>query len=305
MNDPLETVLGRVPGWAEAGWNDVTPLEGGITNRNYVVTVGGERFVMRLAGKDTDLLGIDRSLERAANAQAAALGLAPEVVAFLEPEGCLVTRFVAGAPVEGIGRGEPLARVASLLRAFHGSDPIPGDFDAFRIPAAYRATAQSRGVKVPDAYEEAASRAELIQRAFAASPEPRVPCHNDLLHANFLAEPDGRLWLLDWEYAGMNDRFFDLGNFAVNNGLDADAEAEMILAYFGQVTPPRLARLRLMRVMSDFREAMWGVVQQGISTLDFDYVAYAEAHFERLLRAARAPGINTLLEEAACATAPR
>jgi thiamine kinase-like enzyme len=116
------------------------------------------------------------------------------------------------------------------------------------------------------------------------APEAPVACHNDLLRANFLR--DGRrLWLLDWEYAGMNDRSFDLGNLCVNNQLDDDAVSFVTHAYRGRTEDSDVARVRLMSVVSDAREAMWGVVQQGISTLDVDYVSYAAEHFDRLLTA--------------------
>jgi thiamine kinase-like enzyme len=108
------------------------------------------------------------------------------------------------------------------------------------------------------------------------------PCHNDLLNANFIDDGE-RIRIVDWEYAGMGDPFFDLGNFSVNHGLDADEDAILLAAYEGVARPARLARLRLMRVVSDFREAMWGVLQQALSTLDVDFAAYAELHFERLL----------------------
>jgi thiamine kinase-like enzyme len=126
----------------------------------------------------------------------------------------------------------------------------------------------------------------------------RRPCHNDLLAANFLGAGD-RLVILDWEYAGMNDRYFDLGNLATNNELDEDAEIALVERYFGAVTPRRRARLALMKIMSDFREAMWAVVQQGISSLDVDYVDYARRNFDRLLANAAAPGYGRLLADAA------
>jgi thiamine kinase-like enzyme len=155
-----------------------------------------------------------------------------------------------------------------------------------------------RGVRIPATFERAAEFARDIEAAFAALPEPRVPCHNDLLHANFIAD-DHRMWLIDWEYAGMNDRYFDLGNLATNNEFDAAAEEALLELYFGSPTPHRAARLALMKVMSDFREAMWGVVQQAISTLDFDYVAYAATHFDRLMRHASRPQFRQALAAAA------
>ena len=104
---------------------------------------------------------------------------------------------------------------------------------------------------------------------------PLVPCHNDLLNANFLLDGD-HVWIVDYEYAGMGDAFFDLGNLSVNNGLTPEAQEILLRLYFGRVRDVHRARLALMQLMSDFREAMWGVVQQGISTLDVDYVAYAD-----------------------------
>ncbi|HEY5699032.1 MAG TPA: phosphotransferase, partial [Acidimicrobiales bacterium] len=134
---------------------------------------------------------------------------------------------------------------------------------------------------------------------FGRDAEAPCPCHNDLLPANFLALPDGGLCLLDWEYAGMNDRYFDLGNFAVNNELDRAGDEALLFAYFGAVTPRRLGRLRVMKVVSDLREAMWGVVQAGVSSLDVDFMDYAEEHFERLLGNASVVGFDRLLDDAA------
>ena len=297
--DPA-AVARRVPGWSGRA-RVVGTLDGGITNRNSLIDVDGERFVLRLAGKDTHLLEIDRTVERAANERAAGLGFAPEVVAFVEPEGYLVTRFVTGESLDAGQLAEPatLARVATALLRFHGSGPIDGVFDAFDVPRLHLQAAASRGVGEPPAYRAVADVVREIAAAFATTPEPAVPCHNDLLAANFLRTADGKLWLLDWEYAGMNDRMFDLGNLATNNEFEEATEEALLEAYFGTVTPRRVARLRLMKIVSDAREAMWAVVQQGISTLEFDYIGYAREHFDRLLRAARAPGYRALLEAAA------
>ena len=95
----------------------------------------------------------------------------------------------------------------------------------------------------------------------------------------------------------MGDPFFDLGNFSVNHELTPDEDAEVLRAYEGDVRPGRLARLTLMRTMSDFREAMWGVLQQGISTLDVDFVEYAGEHFDRLIGNASEPGFERALED--------
>jgi thiamine kinase-like enzyme len=272
-------------------------LGGGITNRNFKVTVGGETFVLRIGGKDTALLGIDREAEHHATRTAAGLGVGPEVVAFLEPEGYLVTRFVDGAPLppEEVRKPGTLARVAGTLRRVHDGPPFTARFDSFRVVEAYLATAASRGVPAPAAYAKAKETADAIERARGA--QPTHPCHNDLLNANFI-DSDGEVRIVDWEYAGMGDRFFDLANFSINHEL-GDEENELLLAaYFDDLTENDLHALRLMRFMSDFREAMWGVVQQGLSELDFDFAGYADEHFARLERTAADPAFRESLQAA-------
>ena len=270
-------------------------LGGGITNHNLKVEVGGEVFVLRVAGKDTGLLGIDRSVELAATERAASLGIGPEVVAFVEPEGWLVTRFVEGAIPSPERMREPrmLQRVAGALRAFHTGPGIPGTFDSFRVVETYRETALARGGAVPDAYTWARAVAARIEARRSA--DVPVPCHNDLLNANFLEDGD-RLWIVDWEYAGMGDRFFDLANFSINHELDAAGRATLLAAYFGEARDEDRRALELMRFMSDFREAMWGVVQSAVSELAFDFVGYASEHFERMERTAAEPAFREAIE---------
>jgi thiamine kinase-like enzyme len=272
----------------------VERLGGGLTNHNFKVTVDGEMFVVRVGGQGTDLLGIDRRSEHGAALVAAKLGIGPEVIAFIEPEGCLVTRFVEGSPVapDEIASHASVARVAAALRTIHDGPPIPGRFDSFRVVEAYRDTVAVRGGQVPDAYAGASGLAQRIERALGGREER--PCHNDLLNANFIADGE-RLWIVDWEYAGMGDPFFDLANFAVNNGLDENGNRALLAAY-GCPDDPAHARLAVMRFMSDFREAMWGAVQQTVSALDHDFVAYADEHFRRLEATAESARFRAALD---------
>jgi thiamine kinase-like enzyme len=303
LRDQLVGAMQRVPELAGAELT-LTALSGGITNRNFLVTLAGrpDKYVIRLAGNDTHLLGISREVEHAATVAAAGVGVGPEVTAFIRPEGYLVTRFIEGSPVsdEAVHQAATQIRVGESLRRIHDGPPIPGLFIPFRIVEAYRALAAARGVVIPPEYELAQSFARRIELAFLSNPVELRPCHNDLLNANFI--DDGtRIRIVDWEYAGMGDPFFDLGNFSVNHGLTPDEDGVVLRAYEGEARPERLARLTLMRTMSDFREAMWGVLQQGISTLDVDFVAYAGEHFDRLIRNATAPSFERALREAAAA----
>jgi thiamine kinase-like enzyme len=302
LRDELVRALRRLPELG-AGELTLTALSGGITNRNFLVSgaPGDARFVLRLAGNDTYLLGISREVEHAATVTAAGIGVGPEVIAFLRPEGYLVTRFIEGGPIPEpeMRTPERLRAVGATLRRIHDGPAIPGLFVPFRIVEAYRALAISRGVRIPPEYDLAQATARRIELACLMAPLELRPCHNDLLNANFI-DDGSRIRIVDWEYAGMGDPYFDLGNFSINHELDADQDGILLTAYLGEAPSPALAaRLTLMRVLSDFREAMWGVLQQGISTLDVDFIAYASDHFDRLLTVAGRPTFERSLAEAA------
>jgi thiamine kinase-like enzyme len=302
----------RVPGW-DGNIVAIAPLSGGITNRNYVVRLNEPRgavrrldsfqalvpdtYVLRLCGKDTALLGIDRHVELAAATRAAELGFAPPVEGFLEPEGYLVTGFVEASPVPDLSVDDVMAQVGSILRRTHSGPKLASDFDCFGIAARYEKTAEKRKVSAPVELVRAQMVSAQIASAFSAHPEALVPAHNDLLNANFMRDRAGRVWLIDWEYAGMNSRWFDLGNLATNHELDGWGRDALLQAYAGSVTPGGRARITLMMVMSDLREAMWGVVQQAISTLEVNYVEYAGRHFERLLTNASTPEFTQALAD--------
>jgi thiamine kinase-like enzyme len=291
----LSALLGRREGGVE-------PLEGGITNHNFRVNFGGTDYVVRLPGKDTNLLRIDRQAELMATRRASDLRVAPKVAAALDDPPCLVTCFLSGRNMvpDELRAPEAVATVARALRGFHESGvELPADFQVYDIAGDYGRLARERGDEPPADFEDSLACAGEVVGAVRDHPEHRpVPCHNDLLAANFLLVGDD-IVIVDWEYAGMGDRFFDLGNFAVNNELAEPDEERLLEAYFGE--PPgarRRSALKLFRFMSDFREAMWGVLQASVSELDFDFNAYAAKHLARLAETRTDPRFRTWLEEA-------
>jgi thiamine kinase-like enzyme len=297
--DPtLDAAIRAIPAWQGASL-EVVPIAAGRTNRNFRVTVDGESFFLRLAGKDTELLGIDRAAEQASARAAADAGVGPQVIAFVEELGCLVTRWIDAEPLRQgqLEHPDVLRPVVAAIKAIHAGPALSWSFDPFRIVHDYRRIAGERGVPVPEAFDDAQRAAAAIEAAFAADPTPPRPCHNDLLESNFLRSGD-HVWVVDHEYAGMGDPFFDLGNLSINNALSDDAQERVLSLYVGEATGAHRARLQLMRIMSDFREAMWGVVQQGLSTLDIDYVEYAAKHFDRLSSSMADPRFERWLEAA-------
>ena len=284
MDQHIEYILNQVPGW-NASVAQVSPLVGGITNQNYRVEISGETFVLRIGGKGTHLLGIDRGRESMCTSIAAQVGVGAEVIHFLPGEDALITRFIFGTAItpEIAAQPEVLPRIAESMKRYHAGPDFPGTFSPFDTVRSYHTLALENGVYFPETLPQVFGLMQQIERALATSGSTYIrPCHNDLLASNFI--DDGHsIRILDWEYAGMGDLFFDLGNFAVNQSLNEEQCKLLLLHYFGEVQPAHLAHLHLMRLSSDLRESFWGFLQLGISELDFDYKEYAHHHLNRFL----------------------
>lgn len=285
----LEESLARVPFLRDAKDIKTTLLSGGITNLNYRIDSAGKSYVLRIIGADTDKLGIRRDVEHQANLEAGKLGVAPEVVYFIEPEGYLLTRFVKGkrVPPEEITKPENIIRVVRKLRLFHTRAPeLKGEFNVFRRVEWLTGVSKSKNCKFPFDFNWILQKMREVEQALLKDPYIPTPCHDDLLNLNWLDEDVpgeiGELRLLDWEYAGMGDIFFDLANFSHHHRLTDDQVRLLLQEYFGEVKPRNFARLKLMWPMSEVHEAMWGTTQTGISELDEDFQGYADLWFGRV-----------------------
>jgi thiamine kinase-like enzyme len=274
------------------------PLEGGITNRNYRMRWAGRDCVLRIPGKDTALLGIDRDAEYAAARAAAAAGIGPEVIAYEPRLGCLVTGFIDGRPVTPEELRSRVGELAGTLRTIHAGPPLPSTFDSFEVVEEYRRVVEARGGAIPPVVAELAAAVRPIREALGGPEHAPVPCHNDLLTANVIDDGE-RLRIIDWEYAGMGDRYFDLANLALNVGFAEADEVALLGAYWQEpATEARFAALRLMRVMSELRDAMWAVVQAAVSELEFDFAGYAIEHLGLVRVALDDPRVDGWLEAA-------
>lgn len=295
LPDRLVALLGPVEGAPR-------PLDGGITNRNWRARLGGREYVVRQCTPGTEILGIDRSDEHEASRRAAEIGLGPPVAAWLPDEGVLVTEWLDGGPVTAAELRGPrvLAIIAPALRRFHDGPPLRTPFWVPDLVREQRDRIVAAGGELPGAYGRAVELADRIAAVLHGPEHERVPCHNDLLLANFVRD-GATVRIVDWEYAGMNDRFFDLANMSVNNDFREADDRALLEAYFGEPpTGARYAALRLMRLVSDLREAMWGAVQAVGSPLeDVDFPAYAAEHFARLEAAMADPDVEGWLAEAA------
>jgi thiamine kinase-like enzyme len=280
MPEPSDVIAG-LGCWS--GRVTIAPLAGGLTNRNYRVEDAAGAHVVRL-GADIPHHHILRFNELAASRAAAAAGISPEVE-HAEP-GILVTRFVEGETLTPERVRQEAPRVLALVRRVHIEMPahLRGPVLAFWVFHVLRDYGHALEGRRPDAeLADLLDRAALLEAA--VGPTELVFGHNDLLAANFI--DDGRrLWLVDWDYAGFNSPLFDLGGLASNNGFSPTEEAAMLEAYFGGPASAELRRrYAAMKAASLLREAMWSMVSELHSTLDFDYAAYSDDNLRRFERA--------------------
>jgi thiamine kinase-like enzyme len=285
----VEQAIARVPFLAKAKNVATSPLTGGITNLNFKIDADGKSYVLRITGADTEKLGIRRDVEHQANLAAGLLGIAPQVLYYIEPEGYLITSFITAKrmPPEVITLPDNIIRVARKLRLFHRRGPkLDGDFNVFRRIEMLTGVSKEKNCTFPFDFDWILQEMRGVEQALLKDPYTPTPCHDDLLNLNWLEEDVpgeiGEVRLLDWEYAGMGDIFFDLANFSHHHRLNDDQVRLLLQEYFGEVTPKHFARLKLMWPMSEIHEAMWGTTQTGISKLDEDFQGYADLWFGRV-----------------------
>jgi thiamine kinase-like enzyme len=290
--DRLATAIATVP---ELRGARLVERLGGITNVNVKVESPMGTFVVRMDASDEEVLEIDRTSELANCMAASAAGMGPPVVARL-PEGVLVTRFLEGGRLtpEDLRRGDRLAELAALLRRLHHRCRFRGGIDMFRRQRAYRAAALARGCELPEGYCGYERHLRRIHDAFASHPVGLVACHNDLVAENLIDTPAG-LRLIDYEYAGNNDPFADLGDAWSESHLWLD-QLEELVGYYqdGDPEPALVARARLWALVSKYGWTLWAVLRHHVSPdpalMSWGLGLYTEAaaafesdEFERLL----------------------
>ena len=281
MTTDNQEIIRSMPCWKSA--IEIEPLEGGITNHNYLVSDSRGKFVVRL-GRDIPVHQILRFNEIAAGKAAHSAGLSPQIRH--HQEGVLVMDYIPATALDAkaVQNPQQLERIIELVQRCHTEIPkhLRGAsvvFWVFHVLRDYAATLAEGKSRYSDKLQGLLDAAKQLEAA--AGPFDIVFGHNDLLPANILDDGD-RLWLIDWEYAGYNTPLFDLGGLASNNELSVKQERSMLECYFDKTPDDALWRqYQAMKCASLLRETMWSMVSEIHSTLDFDYSIYTAENLSR------------------------
>ena len=278
--DPeLSAAIERVP--ELAGHDGQVERLGGLTNRVFRL---GE-YCVRLPGEGTEEY-IDRANEAVAAREAARAGVSPEVIYADAETGIMVTRFIEGtvtmSPESFASRAGSPARAGKAFAKLHASGAVfPFRFELFSMIDEYLAVLSTKDVKLPEGYHDVVKEAEGVRAALDAHPAALAPCHCDPLCENFL-DTGETMWIVDWEYSGMNDPLWDLGDLSVEGGFNPDQDAEMMEAYFNRApSPAEQGRMVIYKAMCDLLWTLWGLIQVANDNPVDDFQAYADTRFAR------------------------
>jgi len=277
---------------------ELTPLDGGLTNRNYrVSTASGREFVARFAGAKSELLSIDRDAEAYNSAVAASLGVGPRVVEYAPSDQVLVVEWIKGHTFTEAELDDPqvLSRIASTCRTLHAGPRFISDFDMFDVQRTYLRIVREHGFRLPADYLDFESQIRRLDEALHSSSPGTVPCHNDLLAANIM-RGDDRVWFIDYEYSGNNDPCFELGNIWSEAELPDDRLEYLVTAYLGRPAPALTARARLFALMSQYGWTLWASIQDAVSDVDFDFWSWGMAKYERAVALLRSTDLQRLID---------
>ncbi|MDU8944241.1 choline/ethanolamine kinase family protein [Ovoidimarina sediminis] len=288
--------LRRAPGFSDLGVPDAITRLGGLTNLVFRVEAGARSVVVRLPGEGTEEY-IDRSIE-AHNAKAAArAGVSPEVVLAEPKTGVLITETVPGIVTMtpdhfSVRAGAPARAGRAFARLHCSGETFEYRFELFKMIEDYLGVLSTKDATLPEGYHDVVAAAAPINEVLAAADLPLAPCHCDPLCENFLDDGE-TMWIVDWEYSGMNDPLWDLGDLSVEAGMNAEQDAEMMEAYFGRApTSAETGRMVIYKAMCDLLWTLWGLIQHANGNPAEDFWAYATGRFDRCKALMNSPGFN-------------
>lgn len=279
--------LNRIDEWKGL---DVTyePVPGGITNPNFKVTVDGKSFFVKIPGTGTEAF-IDRENCHIANEIAAEVGVGPKVYYYFTDTKVEVFEWLEG--YRKMTWGDPyknkefFLKSIDAIRAFNDykKKQLPLTQTAFDQTFQMMKMAKELNSYLPPEFERMEWLTHRIEEAILTGGIDYKPCHNDYWCNNiFWNEEKKDVKILDFEYASMNDECYDMGIYSAINFFTEEMDVAYIKRYYKGWNEEKFARLKLYKIIADIKWGMWAVVQDKISTINFDYIDWFCRKYARL-----------------------
>ena len=300
----LQDVIDRMPAWSGRQVAS-TVMKGGLSHVTHLVTVDGERWIVRLLqpGINEVLLGVPADVEIENTVKAAETGIGAGVLAAFPELPALVLEHIDGVTLhpEDVRDTANIPRIGRACRQLHDRcRPFSNPFDIFRHLEGFLEICRQNGLRRPDDYETYLPTVTRIEQALSVRRTEGVSCNNDLLAENVM--DDGSIRLIDYQLSGLHDRCFELGDLAAESDFTPDDVELLCEAYFGSRIPAQVARTRLYLIMSNFTWTLWFSVHSGMlepnEDVEFDYWDEALDKWGQAVRDLESDELGRLLTDA-------
>jgi thiamine kinase-like enzyme len=293
----IEEVVAKIDDW-NGKEISIHPISGGLTNTNYKVTVNGIPYFVRVPGQGTELLAVDRQNEYYNSKAAAEAGIGPRVLYHFPEYSVMVLEFLEGRTMskESLNAPGMPKRMAESIKHLHNGPRFLTDFNMFRLTEYYVELCTKQSIRMPDGYAAKLPEVSRIEKALEVHRVATVPCNNDLLAENYI-DDGSSLRIIDYEYSGNNDPYFELGNTCQEMQFNKGQIQEICQAYFGNVSEAKIARMKLNMIMSDVGWTLWAAIQARISTIEYDFWGWAVERSSRFIEKIESENYSKWLED--------
>jgi len=281
MKLSIERLTELIPEW-NGKLIKVNPINGGITNTNYEITVDKKSFFLSMPSSNSELLNIDYRNKYYNNKICGENNISPRVIHFIESENLLVTEFIKSesSSLESFQSSKEIKELVKNIKLLHNAKPFLRNFNMYNQIRSYQKTLKRD--YLPKKLFKYVNKIKTFEKALYLPNNLLVPCHNDLLSANIINK-DNQIFIIDFDYSGNNDPCFELGNLSVEMEYNDEQINKLVKSYYGKNNENIICRINLQSVVSDIGWSLWSYVQAENSNLNFDYSAHAIYRLERAI----------------------
>ena len=281
MKLSIDILIKLIPEW-NGRLIKVKPINAGITNINFEVTVGKKSFFLSIPSLNSELLNIDYGNKYYNNKICGEINISPRVTHFIESENLLVTEFIKSkvSSLTMFQSSKEIEQLVKHIKLLHNATPFLRKFNMFNQISYYQNILKKDDL--PKKLFKYVNNIYTLKQKLYLPNDKLVPCHNDLLAENIINK-DNQIFIVDFDYSGNNDPCFELGNLSVEMEYDDEQINKLVRSYYGEINESIISRVNLQGVVSDIGWSLWSYVQVKNSNLNFDYSTHAIYRLERAI----------------------